>query len=1726
MTPSPSSSGTSPASSPNEDRPSRLRRWGRRVLWGLGGVLGTILLLIGLVLLGLQTETGATAAAQFLARQANPMPNTTLTVERASGSWVRSLRLTNVSLTRSDSASLSPDSMAHVDTLAVTYRLGALLRGRLHVTSASVDAPSVTMRQAADSTWDWGRLFPTTEAAPADTSAGMPIQIDQLRVEGGRFAAHFYAEGRDSTAQVQDLTVRARDVHLAPSIGGRLDTLGLRARLPADTTNLRLAARGGLSSSRLQLDTLRLTSPRSDVAGHGTARLPLGPNDSLDDVSLSLRATPLVLGDLAALVPTLAVDPNEAITLHARLTGSDQRLSLTTDAQVRGGGTLSAAIKATPRTEAPPGASPLEYQIDAQLQDLTTSLVGPPDPTENTLTATLDGRLEGLSLDSLDGTVEAQVSDSRLYGVNLSEIALTSTVQNGTAELDLTGALNGISLAVNGTARPFDAAPSMDLTARVRNLSLATVAPDAGIDGTLTARAQIQGQAMMTDTASYALDATLADSRINAQPIETGRFSASLAPDRLQADGFLRFPVGQLQVAGQAALDGSERFTLDTVRLDNVNVAALAGDTTESRLTATAQGNGQGFAPATMRAQVTLAAQNSHYGPYRLSSLSTDARLLDGQLTAQTSAQLHGSDWTLSATARPFASIPSVELTQARFQNLDIGPLLQDTTQSSTLQGTLQGRAQGTTPSTLQLEAGLTLDSSRVNHQQISGATLNATVQDSTLQSTLALNTPEGGLDLQLAARPFDETPRYDIPSGTFENLNVGALAGVSGLATGLSGEVTLSSRGVQPPDLTLDAALTLQESTINQATLSEGRLRLNAEQGRITTDGRLAGAGGSITLRGQLDSLDTAPTYGLRGTARSIDVSALAGLDSLQTTLQEARWSVTGRGSSLDSLSASTRVSATSVTVDQFRLDTLTVAGTLNQGLFQVDTLTVQSNVVTARGQGPFAFTQGAGASDFDLQVTVSDASPLRRILDAPSLRLQKATVDAHIYGATGAQQFDGSIQVDGFIYEDVQLSDLSALFSGRRGTDQLLDRLTVEGEAGYLSAVNLTAIRTRLQASYDGTRIDLWTDVQLDPTHQARLETTFRPTADPLRIQLRDFSARLGPDRWSLLQATSLTIGTAYKVDNLRLESGSQRIEVDGVVHPDSTQDFRTALTDVRLGGIAPLLGLSGLDGRATGQMRLTGAASAPSLDGNLDLTLRSQSNEVGDLRLDVGYDDLELALDAQFTHTDGSELTLTGSVPTDLRLQAPSPVDVSSRPVQLDASTDRFPINWVDPFFDAATVQSVRGLLTANFEIQGTLGAPELSGSASIAEAGAYLPSIATAYRDGTANIQLSGNQLTLENARVRTDNGGSLQANGLITLPELTVGEYDLKLTASDFLAIDTPAYRDAVVDGNMTLRGTVRRPVLTGSVQVESASVYYSEALAQSGSAMATVSLSAQDQLTLEERFGLRLTASDTTTFDTYEAMAMDLGVQIVSDTWLRSTNNPEMNVQFIGDLDVQKEANQDARVFGTIEVVESRSTLRQFGQEFQITEGSLTFNGDPATPYLNLTAVYDQQARGTQGSEVRITLSLTGRPDDLTPSLSSQPPMNTRNILSYLATGRPADALFSGDSEGGSLATQVALGQASNFVENLAASELGLDVVRLEVRTEGASYLTVGRYLTPRFFASIEQPVLTPSSQTSVQSTTYIPDVTLEYQLTDYLQLRSRSNQQSLQFNLFFEYAY
>ena len=1699
-----------------------LRRWGRRALQTVGVITGVVFLTVAPLLLVLQTDTGATVAAQWLASTFNPFPNTQLTVQSASGSWIRSLRLTDVSLARTPPNRPNAVSMAHVDTLAVRYRVLPLLKGRLHLTRATLAGPSVTMRQAPDSTWDWGQLFPSGDGAETDTSDGFVVQVDELALTDGAFTASYYAPDGDSIARVRNLQVRAHNVQYASPVTGRLDTLGLEGRLPGDTTDLELGVKGEVSSTSLTLDTLRLDSPRSRVRGHGQLRRPSGPDDAVDDVRLLLQAEPFALRDLTLFAPTLDVDPRETVDLNVRVTGSGRRLHGRAAASFSGGGTIAAETEVTPTTSPAPEGAVLYYRLNTRIRSLTTSLLGPPNAAENQISATLDADLQGRSVSRLDGTVDLRLTDTRWSGLRSPALTLTSTMRNGSAAIQLEGMVNDASLQAEGSARPFDERASADLTVDIDNLQLEAVSPDLGLRGTLAGTTRFRADALGTDDQTLDVDARVRSSQVGDQRIDGGDISLALRPEEARVRGRLALPSGEARANGMVALDGSDRFRLEQARFQNVNVASFAGDTTSSAITGTARIEGRGFSPKTTAMTASVDIDTAHYGSHRLSSLTGQARLDDGRLTTNVEATLNGGTWSVAGAGRPFAPVPRFDLTRGRFQTVDLAPFVGAQPPLSQLQGRLRASIRGTRPSQMTADLSLSLDSSQVQQQPIRSASINVGLQNGTVNTGVMIETPDGGLDLSGTARPFDSTPTYEISDATFTAIDVGAFAGLSALRTHLSGDLRASGRGTTAESLRLDGALSVRESQINGAQLSSGQLSVRAEEERARADGAFQVGDGRIALEGTLDSLSTTPHYTGRVNMTAIDAAALAGRDSLTAQIDTLEWTVDGRGSDLQTLTASTRLTAGRIQLNRLRVNSTTVAGRLRRGQLAVDTLSVEGNAFTSRGSGRLAISDTTATSDFSLRTTLTDGRPIRSLLPGTAFGLQEATIETHVYGASlSSQRFDGSVELANLTYQDIRLSQADLKFNGRRGTDQWLQRFEIDGRLGYLSVPALSVDETAVQATYDGTTIDLSSRVQLDASHRAHLGATVAPTDSQTTVTLTTLDVQMGPDQWSLLQDATIIASDRYRVRGLLLYSGNQQIAADGIVALDGRQSFIVTVEGVQLGTMSPLFGLAGLGGTLSGSIDLTGTATDPILNSRLALDLQSEKQDVGTLEFDATYEALRLDVNAELTHVDGSTLMTSGTIPTDLRLAAESPADVDDAPVSLDVRTTRFPVNWIDPFLDPESVRNVRGILTADVRVRGTLDKPELGGSASLMGGGAAFPPLRTRYRNAAGTLRFADDQVTVEDLVVRSPNDGRLRADGTINFPELTVGEYDLSLKASDFIAIDTRAYQRAIVDGSMTLRGTLLRPVLAGSVQLQSANIFFNEVIEESD-ATTTVQLSKDDQLTLENRFGIRLSEADTTTFDLYQALELDLKVLIRRNTWLRSRSTPEMNIQFTGDLDVQKAHNEDPQVFGSIEVATERSTLRQFGQQFDITEGTLTFNGDPYTPYLNLAAVYEQRARAAQGTEVQITLRLEGRPEDLSPTLSSDPPMDTRNILSYLATGRPASEIRSGS---GNLATQVALGQASNFVENLAASELGLDVVRVELRTTGVSYLTVGRYFTPRLFVSVEQPVTT-SNLSSTPTAQYVPDLTVEYQLTETWMLRALNNQRSLQLNLLFEYAY
>lgn len=1724
-----------------ERRPSsaRLPRWLRGVLYGLAGTLAALVLLLALALSIVQTDWGAERVKHAVLDRLTLFEGAELQVDRLDGSFVRSLALYDARLVKDDG-----DVLARLDTLHVRYRLWPLLNGRVHVTEAYVAQPSLSMTQQEDSTWDLFNVLPR-DTAEAEAPTTIAVQLDRFRLSEGRATARFYAPERDSSFHMENLNVRAHDVRYGDDLAFALDSLWLQTRPPGRTDTVDVRARAALDQGRFELAGLRLESSRSHVTGQGLLDLPTDTT-TLEAVDFSLRADPLAFYDLHPFVPSL--DPRHSLTLNVRARGGRGLIHATADGRVSDGATFSFSAAATPTA-----ADTLRYRADGAIRRFDPGLfAGGAGAASGELNLDLHADLRGTAPDSLNGTVAVEAFESHLGGEALDRTRLLAAFTGGTADVHLTTGLRDATVTMQGTARPLDEVPSYDVHVRFRRLDVGRFvdAPE-GEAPSLTSRLggnlRVRGRGISRETIHLTATLDLLPSTFNRYHIEEGTLVARYAGETIDLQSQLVVPEGRIALGGTATLADEVRYEVTRGVIEDVDVAALAGDTTRSSVSATLAFRGYGADPSTMRIEdARLSVSDSYYGPYTLTAVEMSATLEDGLLDLTTHATTNAGSVRLRGRAQPFLETPRYRVTEGTFGDVDLGVLMQQPDQRSDLNGEIALAGAGVDPATMWLDASLTLAASQLNDQPIDEGAATVALDRGRLTFDVRSTFSDGGLQLAGVAHPFDDVPTFALREATIAHLDAGALLGRPDLQTDLNATLDAEGRGLELATMELTAQMNVQPSTVNDETIPGGHLDAVLADGVGRLDARLEFSEGRATARASGRFFDDDPSYEASGTLTRIDVGRLMPADTIAAAFS-MHFEVAGRGLDLETMQATGQVEVTEAAYGGIRVPSARTQLRLEQGMLRVDTLYVQSNVARADASGHIALVDdGTGqTSDFSLVATSNDLAPLRSFVQAELLSVHQGRLEGHVYGPSHTLRFDATLGLESFVYDAVQVAGMRSSLAGTLDSTRTLTAAELVSEIDYVSAGTFTIDRSSVEALYRDEQVEFDVATTLDQRRDARVNGRVDLRPDHRRVYLSDLTMRLDRDEWRLLQEASISYGDEYRVRNFLIYTDQQQIALDGVVDLDGEQSLILTIEQFRTDAVTDLFELEGLGGTLSGALDLTGPASAPRIDGRLLLDLESFDEPVGTLQLDVEYDSLRMNLDALLTHRDQSTMTATGHVPMNLSLSAdtadaaaPRPSlegDVGQGEVSLTVHADMFSIGWARPFLDPGVIDRLDGQLTADLTVSGTLNQPVLEGSATLQDGLVGLPELGVRYQNISGRATFTGNQVLVRQVRLSSGRG-RITGEGVINMPELTLGEFDISLSAENFLAVDSREYR-IVTSGSLQLSGTTRAPQLRGDIRLVSADFYLTEVTASEE--FESVELSPEDVRTLERRFGLRVTEADTTTFDFYAAATIEANIAMERDVWLRSRRNPEMNIQFTGRLDFQKEAYAEPQLFGAIDVIPERSFINQFGRRFNIETGSLTFNGPIADPQLNLEAQYEVRSRRAQEGVI-ITLSVEGHLDDLDLTLSSDPPMEMTNIVSYIAFGRPAGETFllggggagnanvdaGNNGENGFVgqAAGAAIGQLTGFFESLGAAELGLDVV--EIRQEGlqGATITAGKYVSHRLFVAVSQPISLGNVNTTISASN--TQVTLEYELFRWLLARVQRDGSTLRFNFLWEYAY
>lgn len=464
----------------------------------------------------------------------------------------------------------------------------------------------------------------------------------------------------------------------------------------------------------------------------------------------------------------------------------------------------------------------------------------------------------------------------------------------------------------------------------------------------------------------------------------------------------------------------------------------------------------------------------------------------------------------------------------------------------------------------------------------------------------------------------------------------------------------------------------------------------------------------------------------------------------------------------------------------------------------------------------------------------------------------------------------------------------------------------------------------------------------------------------------------------------------------------------------------------------------------------------------------------------RLNLPDQDVNLVLRAgNIVELQGNEQRLDGriSISTDavdgglvgvLALDSPFKEPIITAEVDLDFASLKI-VSLLIP-----EIQNVKGELAGNFQLNGPLAKPSISGELVLCCAGAEVPAAGLVLDDLNMTIKSPeeiGGPFTIS-GRVHSGEG-SVQLEGRydlashVTQMEIT-GENFMAMNSREIQLVVSPQAQVEVGPNVLKVRGniTVPRALITPPD-------------------FNTVDLASNDTIILRGEETLWQSSSQSTA---------DIDIQMsLGDDF--NVNAYGFEGRLAGRVRVIEKPSQDTTAVGNINVASGRYEL--YGQALNIDRGTLVFTGGIiSNPGLDLRV-----SREFDMEKVTVGARVGGSLQQPNLNLFSTPTMQDAEILSYLVFGRGFGD-EAGEDQNMLLQASLALGmQGGNLIGERLSASLGVDDIMLDAgdTIESAS-LYIGKHLSSRLYIKYGIGLVEP-----------VNTFFIRYRLTDFLNFETQT---------------
>ena len=928
----------------------------------------------------------------------------------------------------------------------------------------------------------------------------------------------------------------------------------------------------------------------------------------------------------------------------------------------------------------------------------------------------------------------------------------------------------------------------------------------------------------------------------------------------------------------------------------------------------------------------------------------------------------------------------------------------------------------------------------------------------------------------------------------------------------------------------------------------ASGPLKLRGTINNLAVNSQMTlSDGGFVDVRGTMDLASQVTGYNLEFNTRELNLRTLVA--KMPPTSVTAVGSFRGRGFDPATMQAQLVADVAESSVDTIAINRANVRVAIADGIARFDTLAVEVPEGIVEAKGSFGLTAAhSGTLTYHVAVDslqrfgglISTDTSLvaprpgilaRRVSKArsDSTRLARATeVERAITGRTlpptvvdtptalRKNELSGSLRADGVATGNIKTFSLKGTASGAniiaRGnsvgsftadydwinarTPQSQVRVNAQARTVRAAGFELDSVGARLTYAKPNGTLSLVVNQDNARTYAA--DAAF--TLDKVRneLTLNNLKLQFDTSVWASTHAAALHWGQAgVDVQNLELRNGANgRIYVNGFVPKEGNADLDIAVDNLNVGDV---IALTESDLNATGLVSInvhaTGTLANPRFKGVFGATdLVYNGTLVPELHGNVDYANQTLSGRAEAMRAGQPPfLVAEGTVPINLAITGVTgsrfPAD---REIALNVAADSLPLDMVPQL--TGYVSNLKGKLSSDFKVGGSLNHPRVTGHFSLHEGQARVVMAGITLNQLEASIRLLGDTIVVDS--VVAHNNGRIALTGGIGISSLTNPTFDLKLVANNAEVLDNDRGR-LRVSANLAMTGPFKEAHVAGDVRFLDGVVYIPPSENKNLIGAGDPALfSVIDTAVMADR---EIFPSQSPLLAN---LRMDVNLRVDRDVFVRSR---EANVEVYTEepLAVHVNRAKETLVIDGVLLTE-RGEYTFMTRRFTIKRGSATFvNSTELNPTLQGQAEYEVREPNREAINIEIVVGGTLHSPNISLTSDAQPPITQSDLLSYLAFGRSSTSLLqlegSGLSQGGgstnivgrgaALASRqlagIALGVLADQLAGSAARSLGADVFTItpaDVQTDVGSFLRAtqfefGKYIKSHTFVAVKSPL-------------------------------------------------